>query len=125
PIPTSSSVPTSITSGPDGNLWFTEQATNKIGRITTAGSITEFAIPGCKGPNTGGPTSITAGPDGNLWFTLFFANRIAKMTTSGVITAVFTAPTTGTLTSITLGPDGNLWFVEGFKVGKITTGGSI
>src|SRR5262245_38182118 len=57
--------PTSITTGPDGNLWFTEGIGNQIGRITSAGAVTEFAIP------TAGsqPLSITAGPDGNVWFT--------------------------------------------------------
>ena len=34
PIPTSNSVPDGITAGPDGNLWFTEQTGNKIGRIS-------------------------------------------------------------------------------------------
>jgi len=34
PIPTPSSAPQGITSGPDGNLWFTEIFGNKIGRIT-------------------------------------------------------------------------------------------
>ena len=34
PVPTLSSDVTDITAGPDGNLWFTEHAANKIGRIT-------------------------------------------------------------------------------------------
>ena len=33
------------TAGPDGNLWFVENSANKIGRITTAGVVTEFAVP--------------------------------------------------------------------------------
>jgi streptogramin lyase len=36
-IPTANSGPNGITAGPDGALWFTEAAANKIGRITTAG----------------------------------------------------------------------------------------
>jgi hypothetical protein len=27
--------PTGIAAGPDGNMWFTERETNRIGRITT------------------------------------------------------------------------------------------
>jgi hypothetical protein len=44
PIPTANSGPSSITVGPDGALWFTENnaATVKVARITTAGVITEF-----------------------------------------------------------------------------------
>jgi streptogramin lyase len=62
PIPTANSTPFSITAGPDGNIWFTETGGNKIGRISLAGTITEFSAPGA-------PGGITAGPDGALWFT--------------------------------------------------------
>jgi len=44
PIPTSGSYPQGITAGPDGNLWFVETAANKIGKISTAGLITEYSI---------------------------------------------------------------------------------
>src|SRR6266508_1365537 len=58
---TAGSGPIEIASGPDGNLWFTELDGNRIGRITTAGLITEFPVPDP-------PIAIAAGPDGNLWF---------------------------------------------------------
>src|SRR5260370_36842289 len=45
PIPTGASSPITITPGPDGALWFTEALSNKIGRITPAGAITEFPLP--------------------------------------------------------------------------------
>ena len=57
--------PGGIAAGPDGNLWFTEGNGNQIGRITTAGVITEFPIPTANSD----PYGIAAGPDGNLWFT--------------------------------------------------------
>jgi virginiamycin B lyase len=53
-----------ITSGSDGNLWFTLQASNGVGRITTLGVATEFGV-----PTPSIPIGITAGPDGNIWFT--------------------------------------------------------
>ena len=34
--------PVNITSGPDGALWFTNYVNNSIGRITTAGAVTEY-----------------------------------------------------------------------------------
>ena len=37
--------PVSITTGPDGNLWFTEEFANEIGRITPSGAIDEFTVP--------------------------------------------------------------------------------
>src|SRR5690348_14186954 len=46
PLPTTNGEPIGITSGSDGNLWFTERRAGKIGSITTTGSVTEFALPG-------------------------------------------------------------------------------
>ncbi len=43
-VPTTSGVPDIITSGPDGALWFTEFAGDRIGRSATGGTVTEFAI---------------------------------------------------------------------------------
>ena len=123
PIPTSGSGPQDIAAGPDGNLWFTEQAANQIGRITTTGIVADFPIPTANSL----PQGIAAGPDGNLWFTEQAANQIARMTTSGVVTE-FVIPTTNSNPwYIAAGPDGNLWFTEYFgrKVGRITTAGVI
>jgi hypothetical protein len=66
PIPTASSSPASITTGPPGgNLGFTESSGSKIGQINPAThAIAEFPV-----PLGDVPSSITAGPDGNLWFT--------------------------------------------------------
>src|SRR5438128_1578799 len=81
------SLPRGITAGPDGNLWFADEARSNIGRITLAGSITEFPLPTNCGLSGGcEPWSITAGPDGNLWFTELDGNRIGRITTTGSIT---------------------------------------
>ena len=45
-VPTANAGLRGITAGPDGNLWFTEAGSDKIGRITPAGVITEFTVPG-------------------------------------------------------------------------------
>jgi len=117
PTPTQGSNPTGITSGPDGNLWFTEFNSFKIGRITTAGVITEFPIPSYSA------TIITTGPDGNLWFAETAANKIGRITTSGAVTE-FPIPTaTGYPQDITTGSDGALWFTEAGKIRRITTAG--
>ena len=39
------SVPVGIAAGPDGAIWFTEQSSNKIGRLTLSGAFTEYPIP--------------------------------------------------------------------------------
>ena len=53
-----------VTAGPDGALWFADVGNKAIGRISTSGSITEYAV-----PSGGAPQGITVGPDGNIWFT--------------------------------------------------------
>ncbi len=121
---TASSAATGITAGPDGALWFTEVGGNKIGRITTAGSVTEFAVPTA----FSGPVDITAGPDGALWFTEFTAEKIGRITTLGAITEFPLHPTAASSPNgIAAGPDGALWFTEfnGNRIGRITTGGSV
>src|SRR5882724_4062540 len=51
--------PSQITTGPDGNLWFTETGANKIGVMKPDGSlVTEIALPAGSGPE-----GITTGPD--------------------------------------------------------------
>ena len=62
---TSGSAPTYITSGPNGNLWFTESGTDKIGEITTGGTITQFSL------HRRQPTRRVSppGPTAPLWFT--------------------------------------------------------
>src|SRR5258708_19154237 len=81
PIPTTSSAPIGIASGPDGNLWFTEAGANNIGRITTGGAFTEFPIL----PAGSQPQDIASGPDGNLWFTQPGVDNIGSITPAGGI----------------------------------------
>ena len=66
---------TEITAGPDGALWFTEYSANRIGRITTAGVITEYTVPTASSK----PYGIAVGPDGALWFTESNADKIGRI----------------------------------------------
>src|SRR3954468_18775445 len=66
PVPTNVS---SIVSGPDGALWFTDSATNSIGRITTDGTVTnKFPVPIQTNQDNIALLDLTVGPDGALWF---------------------------------------------------------
>jgi hypothetical protein len=85
-IPTARSDSYGITTGPDGNLWFTESKPFKIGRITLQGTITEFPIATSPLSNAF-VTGITAGPDSDLWFTLVNdASTIGRVTPQGLFT---------------------------------------
>lgn len=99
------SEPLAITAGPDGNLWFTKQATSRIARINLSGHVRNYRT-----TTPGSPRGIATGPDGNLWFTEPSRNRIGQITLAGAIT-LFHAPIADSFPgSLTAGPDGNLWF---------------
>src|ERR1700722_955905 len=126
PVPTANSQPESIALGPDGALWFTETAGNKIGRITTAGAVTEYPVGGTY--QTGSPWAIIVGPDGAMWFTETLGSKIGRITTAGVITKERATPTPNSgPRGIAIGPDGAMWFTEysANKIGRITTAGVI
>jgi virginiamycin B lyase len=80
PTPTPASAPNDIAVGPDGNLWFTESAnagggpSQKVGRITTAGVITEFTM-----PTASERFGITAGPNTTVWVTEFTTSNIGRI----------------------------------------------
>jgi streptogramin lyase len=123
PLP-AGNFPTYITSGPDGNLWFTSPVggtfVSNVGSITPAGAVTLYPVPT---PRIFGDTyGITAGPDGNIWFTEIFGGKIGRVTPGGSITE-FTVG--GQPSGITAGPDGRLWFGDIFlnRVRSITTSG--
>jgi streptogramin lyase len=125
---------TGIVSGPDGNIWFTDEFAGSI-----SNGLATFALP----PNSH-PQGITAGPDGNLWFVdqvegPISGFKVGKITTAGLVTEYSTHVDAGIFdpedffpAQITAGPDGNLWFtnpqVGGHGkslVGKITTSGAV
>lgn len=105
PLP-SGSGPLGITAGPDGNVWFATQTTGTIGRITPAGTITQFSAPTAGS----GTSSIATGSDGNLWFTENNANKIGRFTPGPNTMTEFQIVGSRTPTAITASADGFLWF---------------
>ena len=89
-LPRPNSGPGDITVGADGALWFVElsggmdgQVTdgNRVGRITTAGVVSEYLLPS----TTPSPVNIALGPDGNIWYTQ--GSTVGRVTPAGVISA--------------------------------------
>jgi virginiamycin B lyase len=122
PTPTPNSEPRMIAAGPDGALWFTEFNTSQIGRITTAGAITEFPVAGSTFP-----FDIAAGPDGRMWFTESESLIGAINPATGRIRQ-FVLPRPDTdAAGITGGPDGAVWFTEtpGDAIARITPAGQV
>lgn len=75
-----------LTAGPDGAVWFTNYTKNSIGRLSSTGTVTNYALP----VTFSLPTGITLGSDGALWFTEEIAPanmfKVGRITTAGAIT---------------------------------------
>jgi virginiamycin B lyase len=109
--------PGDMTIGNDGNVWFVDQATSKIARVTRAGGIAGFLA-----AKASHPVGITTGSDGAVWFTETAVNKVARTVSGSTITQI-ALPTTGVNAvksprGITAGPDGNL-YVVGFSTNDV------
>ena len=118
----SHSSPDGITTGPNGDLWFTEYGADKIGTINSAThTFAQFPI---STPNAQ-PFRITLGPDGNLWFTEFGADQIGTINaTTHVITEYPILTPNAQPYGITAGPNNTIWFTEwdANQIGMINIG---
>lgn len=98
-----------ITSGPDFNIWFTEQgaAPGVAQMVLGSHTVTEYPIPGSS------PTFITSGP---LQNTLVFSdpgqNKIGQITTAGVVTEWSIPTASANPVGLAVGPDQKVYFAE-------------
>jgi streptogramin lyase len=128
-IPGTDNRPNWIKAGPDGNLWFNQNAPGEgstLGRITPAGQVTEigFALPE-------DITQFAFAKDGNIWFGE--GTHISEATPQGAVLHNYDVPSAhnaiGNSLHIALGWDGNIWYTEdGYReapyvVGQITPAG--
>src|SRR6266404_2716205 len=115
-----------ITAGPDGNVWSFDTGQSLVGRITPAGAIEQFAVPGTEA----GSEANVGGPDGNVSMVARTpanqANWILKVSPAGAVTQFPLANSVGP-EGITWGPDGNIWFTEFWagRVGRMTPAGVV
>jgi virginiamycin B lyase len=82
-LPNAGSEPFEMTVGPDYRVWFTERSGDRIGRVETDGTLSEFALaPGSR------PYGIQTGLPGNefLWFTESGSHRVGTITPEGQVT---------------------------------------
>ncbi|HVU03733.1 MAG TPA: hypothetical protein VHE30_18370 [Polyangiaceae bacterium] len=122
-IPTAGARATGIAAGRDGAVWFTEEARQRIGRITIAGEITEFGPIGVSSY----PIQIASGVrfhegdgsiDGELWFADLGQPMgsgetkiasIGRIATSGDVTE-WSLPAGYIPQDVAVVPDGTIWF---------------
>jgi streptogramin lyase len=136
----------SLTTGPDGAIWFTDASTvlgdsesgtgfATVGRLATDGTVKAF-VPPYSPPSL--PSQIAVGPDKALWYVepgLAFAKGqgsarsyggIVRVTTDGQFKAFDLAHRNVFPLAITSGPDGALWFADVHgQIGRMTTSGRL
>jgi virginiamycin B lyase len=121
PVPSPAADLQHIVAGPDGALWFTEQGAGKVGRITTAGQITEYPIPNnASGLADSGPTDIVPS-GGGLWFLTDIGESTYRMATNGTFTLVYSNefyPAANLSPSDT----GGVWLMQSFGDGDTQDG---
>jgi streptogramin lyase len=105
-----------IARGNDGFIWFSDDADNLVGRVTSLGVVTKYVLPG--NPATDFPYFMTLNSDGNLWVVHDYANlspALARVHADGTIKE-FTLTGIGAggyAKGITHDAGGNLWVAVG------------
>jgi streptogramin lyase len=113
--------------GPDGNVWFVESS--HVGKITPAGSITEYPYP--SGTTTNSYGAIAIGADGNLWLTENRSRGTALVDkvqpSTGTITEYLVDPKTCAFpTSLITAADRTLYVsCDGTSIARLKTDGTI
>ena len=102
--------PNSITTGPDGALWWTNSISGDTDYLIRRQSVLPSGSPTAFDSEVIQPRSITTGPDGNLWYLGF--DTVARMTPAGVVTLFDMPDGTAVGRSLVAGPDGNLWWCD-------------
>ena len=116
---------TSITTGPDGALWFVDSDAHTIGRVTTTGQFRVFPLPAVTpAPSESEINGIVAGPDHALYFIDNSGANVGRITTAGNATEFPLFPKFHGVNGLTNGPDGAIWLTEDAgKIGRLTPSG--
>jgi virginiamycin B lyase len=100
--------PYSIVAGPDGNMWFSDEA-GSIGRVTPSGTITEFRSSRMV---VASPSGLTVGADKAIWAIGVGYSRsyLYRVTLDGKISWFSIPPALIPDGALEADPKGNLWF---------------
>jgi hypothetical protein len=96
-----------LTEGPDGAVWFTGPCCN-VGRISTDGVITTYAVPGAA--DTVPLSPIVTGSDGALWLSI--PGQIVRMNTEGVVLSEYPLANPNAQAASVAAVPGGIWFSE-------------
>jgi streptogramin lyase len=112
--------PQAITTGADGQLWFTI-ASGFIGSLSPSdGSVSLFPLPFS-------PQGLALGGDGNVWFGT--PAGVAHLTEAGTVHEVLIPglpyPTFNAPMDITVGADGDIWALGSLQISRVTPDGDV
>jgi streptogramin lyase len=108
-IPTPGSQPAGIALGSDGNIWFTELKSSKIGQLNQSAKVSETVTPTAKAA----PNGIASGPNGLVWFTETNVAKIGQIALTGPTFTDYQLPNLAARpVGIALGSDGNMWVTD-------------
>ena len=98
-----------MTSGADGNLWYTDSA-QKVTRFTiSSGGVTTFGTP--SSPNNIAYEALRRGTDGNLWYVANYT--LGRISMDGQYKEFDLPKDKGFVAAIATGPGGVLWVTMG------------
>jgi len=110
-VPTPKSRPHDPALAPDGSLWYTGQAANKLGRLDPkTGEFKEYPL---KTPGSG-PHGLVADQQGNIWFTAISGGYVGKLDPKTGEVTEYRAPGDTEIDPHTpaFDHDGILWFTN-------------
>jgi streptogramin lyase len=117
-----------ITAGPDGNLWFTENETSGVGRITPNGVVTEFPL--LPFTYSRHPVDIQSQGGSLVVVENYSADVLMRVSTDGVVTPMFSGPLPSANSLLAAGlaftADGSTW-VGGYGniIARVTPSGDV
>jgi Ca2+-binding RTX toxin-like protein len=113
--------PGDITTGSDGNLWFTSDDDDLVARMNpTTGAVVTFSH-----PDIVAPSEIIDGPGGDLWFAIRSGGRFGRIdpATGAIVTYRDPTDTVEGPTGLAFSGDGNLWYTRAIDlVGRLDLG---
>lgn len=120
-VPTKGAKPYATMAAPDGSIWFTEETTNKIGRMNPkTGEFKEYSL---TEDNNAGPHGLAIDPNGSVWYTANSGGFIGKLEPNTGKVAVYKMPDPQAKDpdSLAIDSKGILWFTlpSANMVGKL------
>jgi virginiamycin B lyase len=120
-VPTKAAKPYAVAVSPDGSIWFSEEASNKIGYLNPkTGELKEYPL---TGEQNVAPHGLVADPIGNIWFAASAGGFIGKLEPSSGKVGVFKLPDPKATDpeSMAFDSKGILWFTvqNANMVGKL------